>query len=83
MNLLTLHKVLTHLEPPEKETTKAEVDDKEETEEKNVDEDPTTKLLIARQKSTEKEKVSSKLTREMVIYEEALDSLPPDGDMLE
>ena len=74
MNLLTLHKVLTNLEPPEKKTTKAEVDDKEETEENNV-EDPTTKLLIARKKSSEKEKASSKLTREMVKYEEALDSL--------
>ena len=72
--------MLTNLEPPEKKTTKAEVDDKEETEENNVDEDPTTKLLIARKKSSEKEKASSKLTREMVKYEEALNSLPPDGD---
>ena len=40
-------------------------------------------MLIARKRSSEKEKVSSKLTREIVIYEEALDSLPPDGDMLD
>ena len=68
MNLLTLHKVLTNLEPTEKKTTKAEVDDKEETEEEknNVDEDPTTKLLIAWNQSSEKEKASSKVTKEMV-----------------
>ena len=75
--------MLTNFEPPEKKLTNAEFDDKEETEENNVDEDPTTKLLITRKKSSEKEKVSSKLTREMVIYEEALYSLPPDSDMLE
>ena len=53
------------------------------TEKNNHDEDPTTKLPIARKTSAEKEKVSSKLTREMVIYEEAIDSLPPNSDMLE
>ena len=83
LNFLSLHKVLTNFKPPEKKTNNAEVDDKEETEENNFDEDPTTKLIIARKKSSEKEKVSNKLTREMVIYEEALDSLHPDGDMLE
>ena len=60
----------------------AEVDDKEETEENNV-KDPTTKLLIARKKSSEKEKTSRKLTREMVMYEEALNSMPPDGNRQE
>ena len=71
MNLLTLHEVLTNLEPPEKKTTKAEADHKEESEVKNVGEDPTTKLLIARKKSSEKEKASRKLTREMVKNKEA------------
>ena len=39
-------------------------------------------MLIGRKKSSEKEKASRKLTREME-YEEALDSLPPDVDRLE
>ena len=69
MSLLTLHEVLTNLEPPEKKTTNA--DHKEESEEKNVGEDPTTKLLIARKKSSEKEKTSRKLTRKMVKNKEA------------
>ena len=76
---------LDSLEKTKKEMVERwdKVDNEKEAEDNNADEDPTTKLLNARKKSSEKEKNYSKLKREMVTYEEALDSLPPDGDRLE